>query len=141
MRCMHSNPTKTFHIYDNLRDSISTLNSSINILVCLLFQIHFLTSNFLLQLCPQQTSCLPLYEVKWGLFDRPKSTFKMLLTSWYLDTILNGIRSSNSENMKSVGHWAAKFQAIKLWEWFNPRRSRMWAEWFEWGPGLPADFF
>ena len=43
--------------------------------------------------------------------------------------------------MKSVGQKAAKLLAVKIWEWFDPRRSRIQAEWFERGQGRAADFF
>ena len=43
-------------------------------------------------------------------------------------------------NLKSVGLRASKLLAVKVWEWFNARCSQIWAEWFEWGRGWPADF-
>ena len=58
------------------------------------------------------------------------------------DTILNGLRAFNAENLGSVGQRTAKLLAIKLWEWFDPGRSRTRADCFEWGRrGQAADFF
>ena len=44
----------------------------------------------------------------------------MLLASWTFDIVLKEFRSFNAENLGSVGERAAKFLAIKLWEWFDP---------------------
>ena len=41
----------------------------------------------------------------------------------------------------SIGQWAAKLPAIKLWEWFDPGCSRTRADRFECGRGWKADFF
>ena len=71
-----------------------------------------------------------LYVVKWGHFDWAKPALKMLLASWTFDTDLKGDKSLKTENLESLGQRAAKLQAIKLWEWFDPERSRMRAEWF-----------
>ena len=30
---------------------------------------------------------------------------------------------------------------IKLWEWFNPGRTQIRTDWFDWGQGQPTDFF
>ena len=65
----------------------------------------------------------------------------MLLASWTFDTVSKGFRSFNAENLGSVGQRAAKLQAIKVWEWFDPGRSRIRADRFEWGRGRMADFF
>ena len=70
-----------------------------------------------------------------------KPTFKILLDSWTFDTVGKEIRSFNAENLGSVCQRAAKLPAIKLWEWFDPRQTRIWADWFEWGQGQAADFF
>ena len=86
-------------------------------------------------------STKPIFWSKWGQFDRAKPIFKILLASWAFYIIEKGFRSFNSENLGSVGQRAAKLQAIKLWEWFNPARSRMRAKWFECGRGRVADFF
>ena len=32
------------------------------------------------------------------------------------------------------------FDAIKLWEWFDPEWIRIRADWFKWGLGRVADF-
>ena len=72
---------------------------------------------------------------------RAKLILKMQLASWTLDIVWNGFRSFNAENLKSVGQRAAKIQAIKLWEWFDPGPPRTRADWFEGGRGRMADFF
>ena len=84
-----------------------------------------ITSNTMV--CVRESSKPILYS-KWGHFDRAKSILKILLVSWTLGTVEKGFRSFNSENLRSVGQMAAKFLAIKHWEWFDPRRSRIWAE-------------
>ena len=66
---------------------------------------------------------------------------EILLASWTFDKVLKRFRSFNAENLGYVGQRDAKLPSIKLWEWFNPRRSRIWADWFKWGRGRPADFF
>ena len=45
----------------------------------------------------------PIYDMKWGHFDRVNSTFKMLLSSWNFDTVFKKIRSFDAENLGSVG--------------------------------------
>ena len=40
-----------------------------------------------------------------------------------------------------LGQTAAKLLSIKLWEWFDPRQTQIWADWFKWGKGWAADFF
>ena len=35
----------------------------------------------------------PVYDMKWGHFDRVKSTFKMLLSSYNFDAVFKKIRS------------------------------------------------
>ena len=45
----------------------------------------------------------PIYDMKWGHFDRVKSTFKMLLSSSNFDTVFKKIRSFDAENLDSVG--------------------------------------
>ena len=44
----------------------------------------------------------------------PKTTLKMLLASSTFDTVLNGLRSFDAENLESVGQRAAKLAVIKL---------------------------
>ena len=44
----------------------------------------------------------PVYDMKWGHFDRVNSTFKMLLFSWNFDTVFKKIRSFDAENLGSV---------------------------------------
>ena len=42
--------------------------------------------------------------------------------------------------MESVGQRAAKLLSVKLWERFDPGRSRTRADWFESDRGMMADF-
>ena len=42
--------------------------------------------------------------------------------------LLNGNRSFDDENLRSVGQRAAKLPVIKLWEWFDPGRPRTRAD-------------
>ena len=46
-----------------------------------------------LQWCPYQNQQSPVYDMKWGYFDRVNSTFKMLLSFWNFDTVFKKIRS------------------------------------------------
>ena len=79
--------------------------------------------------------------MKMWSFDRAKPTLKLLLASWTFYSFLKGFRSFNAENLGSVGQRAAKWLAIKLWEWFDPGTTRIWADWFKSGRGQMADFF
>ena len=81
------------------------------------------------------------YEVILGYFDRAKPILKLLLASWTFYSFLKEFRSFNAENLGSVGQRAAKWPAIKLWEWFDPGTTRIRADWFESGRGQMADFF
>ena len=81
------------------------------------------------------------YEVILGYFDRAKPILKLLLASWTFYSFLKEFRSFNAENLGSVGQRAAKWPAIKLWEWFDPGTTRIRADWFERGRGWSADFF
>ena len=74
-------------------------------------------------------------------FWQGKTHPSIMLASWTFGTVLKGFRCFNNENLRSVGQRAAKLPAIKVWELFDPGRSQTRAEWFEWGRGLPADFF
>ena len=65
----------------------------------------------------------------------------MLPASLNFDTLYNRFRSFYARNLGSEGQGIAKLLVIKLLEWFDPRRSRIWADWFEWGQGRAADFF
>ena len=56
----------------------------------------------------------PLYDMKWGHFDRVNLTFKMLLASWNFDTVFKRFRSFNAKNLRSVGQRAAKLLAVKV---------------------------
>ena len=72
---------------------------------------------------------------------RAKLISKMQLASWTFDIILKGFRSFNAKNLGSVCQRDAKGPAFKLWEWFDPGTTRIWADWFERGRGQSADFF
>ena len=65
----------------------------------------------------------------------------MLLASWNFDKVWKGLRSFYAENLGSVGQRAAKLLTIKLWEWFDPGQSQIWADWFDQSRGRVADFF
>ena len=81
------------------------------------------------------------YEVILGYFDRAKPILKLLLASWTFYSFLKEFRSFNAENLGSVGQRAAKWPAIKLWEWFDSGTTRIRADLFEGGRGQMADFF
>ena len=51
---------------------------------------------------------------KWGQFERAKSTFKMLLVSWFLMYFLKRFRSFIAQNLGLVGQRAAKLPAVKV---------------------------
>ena len=65
----------------------------------------------------------------------------MVPDPWILTCIGKGVRSFYARNMGSVGQRAAKLQAIKLWEWFDPWQTLIQADWLEWDLGLVTDFF
>ena len=65
----------------------------------------------------------------------------MLLASWSFYSFLKRFRSFNAKNLGSLGQRAAKWLAIKLWEWFDPGTTRIRADWFERGRGQSADIF
>ena len=66
---------------------------------------------------------------KWGHFEKAKTTFKMLLATWFLVCFFKRFRSFVAENLESVGQRAAKLPAIKLWEWFEGAGVRTRADW------------
>ena len=70
----------------------------------------------------------PILCSKWGHFDRAKTIFRILLASWPFYTVWKGFRSFDTENLGSVGQRTAKLLVIKLWEWFDLGRTRIWAE-------------
>ena len=72
-----------------------------------------------------------LRMVTEGVFERAKTTLKMLPDPWILVYFENGIRSFYTRDMGSVGQMASKLPAIKLWEWSDPGTIRTWAEWFD----------
>ena len=86
---------------------------------------------------------------KWGHFEKAKTTFKMLLATWFLVCFLKRFRSFVAENLKSVGQRAAKLPAIKLWEWFelafhffslyrtHLRHFQQTPSWIFWGSTCP----
>ena len=61
-----------------------------------------------------QTALLPVYDVKWGHFEREKMTLKMLPASWYLKYLFKRFRSFNTVNMGSFGQRASKLLAVKV---------------------------
>ena len=67
-----------------------------------------------IQWCSYQNQQIPVYDMKWGHFDRVNSTFKMLQFSWNFDTVFKKIRSFDAENLVSVGQRAAKLRLVKL---------------------------
>ena len=73
-------------------------------------------------------STKPILCSKWGKFGRAKPILEILLASWTFGKVEKGFRSFNSKNLVSVGQRAAKLLAIKLWEWFDPGRSRIRAD-------------
>ena len=78
---------------------------------------------------------------KWGHFEKAKTTFKMLLATWFLMCFFKRFRSFVAKNLKSVGQRAAKLPAIKLWEWLNRDRGSNPSRLADWGWGRLADFF
>ena len=54
------------------------------------------------QWCQIENQQNPVYDMKWGHFDRVNSTFKMLLSTWNLNTVCKKIRSFDAENLGSV---------------------------------------
>ena len=55
------------------------------------------------QWCSIENHQSPVYDMKWGHFDRANSTFKMLLSSWNFNTFYKKIRSLNAKNLSSIG--------------------------------------
>ena len=112
-----------------------------NCSVLLGYQLHNHLLNRVLQ--PWQKRYTPYNKAlcKWGHFEKAKTTFKMLLATWFLVWFFKRFRSIVAENLGSVGQRAAKLPAIKLWEWFDRAGHRTQADWFEWGRGRLADFF
>ena len=51
---------------------------------------------------------------KWGHFEKAKTTFKMLLATWFLVCFFKRFRSFNAKNLGSVGQRAAKLLAVKV---------------------------
>ena len=56
---------------------------------------------------------------KWGHFEKAKTTFKMLLATWFFVCFFKRFRCFIAENSESIGQRAAKLPVIKLWEWFD----------------------
>ena len=79
--------------------------------------------------------------MKWGHFEKAKTTFKMLLATWFLVCFFKRFRSFVAENLESVGQRAAKLPAIKLWEWLDRDRGSNPGRLADWGRGRLADFF
>ena len=51
---------------------------------------------------------------KWGHFEKAKTTFKMLLATWFLVCFFKRFRSFVAKNLGSVGQRAAKLLAVKV---------------------------
>ena len=51
---------------------------------------------------------------KWGDFEKAKTTFKIMLASWFLVCFFKRFRSFNAENLKSLSERAAKLLAVKV---------------------------
>ena len=69
--------------------------------------------------------------MQWGYFDKVKLTLKTTLASWIFYTVLEGFRSFNDKNLRSIDQRAAKLPDIKLWEWFNLGTTQTQADWFD----------
>ena len=76
---------------------------------------------------------------KWGHFEKAKTTFKMLLATWFLMCFFIRFRFFNAKNLGSVGQRAAKLPAIKLWEWFETVQASNPGTLADWGWGRLAD--
>ena len=74
-----------------------------------------------------------------GHFKSAKHNFKTMTASWFVIYFFKRFRYFNSKNMGSVGQRGAKLLSVKLWEWFDPGRTQIWAEWFEWGQTFSWD--
>ena len=60
---------------------------------------------------------IPTYNktlCKWGHFEKAKTTFKMLLVSWFLMYFFKRFRSIYAKNLGSAGQKAAKLLAVKV---------------------------
>ena len=51
---------------------------------------------------------------KWGHFEKAKTTFKMLLATWFLVCLFKRFRFFNAKNLGSAGQRAAKLLAVKV---------------------------
>ena len=77
----------------------STFNfESLNKNLLKLHKIHTTVTVVLVSESPS-----PIYDMKWGHFDRVNFTFKMLRSSWNFDTVFKKFRSFDAENLGSVG--------------------------------------
>ena len=56
----------------------------------------------IIQWCSIENHQSPVYDMKWGYFDRENSTFRMLLFSWNFDTVFKKFRSFDAKNLGSV---------------------------------------
>ena len=61
-----------------------------------------------------QTALLPVYDVKWGHFERAKMTPKILPASWCLKYLFKWFRSFNTVFLESVGQRTSKLLAVKV---------------------------
>ena len=83
------------------------------------------------QWCQIENQQSPVYDMKWGHFDRVKSTFRMLLSSLIFDTVFIKIRSFDAKNLGpvdltliSMGGGGIKTDIIKMLVIFS--RTRIW---------------
>ena len=106
--------------------SKSTLGYSNSLVISYIFQFYEWSMKATVVCVRESTK--PILCSKWSHSDRAKPILKILLASWTLRTVEKGFRSFNSENLESVDQRPAKLLAIKLWEWFDPGCSRIWAE-------------
>ena len=119
-------------IQNNCGKHLRHKNSSMNQMTCVyligmttnVFQISYMHPKVYTDMVKWLHTVTKLTLWKWGHFDKAKPTFRMLLVSWNFDTIKR-IRSFIAENLRSVGQRAAKLLTIKLWEWFDPARTRI----------------
>ena len=56
----------------------------------------------LIQWCQIENQQSPIYDMKWGHFDRVNSTFEMMLSSWNSNTVFKEFRTFDAENLGSV---------------------------------------
>ena len=83
---------------------------------------------YYLQWCALENQQSPFYVVNELTLTGRNPSLKFCKPLELLRQLKKGFRSFDSENLGSVGQRAAKLLAIRLWEWFDPGRSRIWDE-------------